>query len=106
MEPERYPVRLARLGLEMECVNEVVRIRIYIIFRDSLGNYLNVVVDTNHVMFTSQILMDLVTVNLVHSNGASLCFIIQLSFLDKSSDNVVYIAVLGNENVVCLLIGR
>jgi hypothetical protein len=104
LESERYAVRFARLTLEMECLDKVIRICVDIVLRYSLSNHLNVVGDADNMMFARQILMDLVTVNLVDSNGPSLRLIIQLSFLDETCDNVVHITVLGDENIICLLI--
>lgn len=89
----------------MESVNELCWWRLQIFPWYAFCNYLNIVCDARHTKFAGKLLMNLAAINLINTNRATGFFIIYLGFLDETIDNVLYIAVLGDEYFELLLFG-
>jgi hypothetical protein len=103
-ELERRSMRLSRLVLEMEGMDKIDILAISeVIFGNPFSKQLNVVVDGEDSMISGQLLVNLIAVSFVNSNGSCLCLIVNVSFLDQIRNDVVDVAVLGHEKIVLLL---
>ena len=95
LESERNSMRLVWFTLEMECLDEL-RVRLEIFFRNSFGNYVDIIRDTHDLAFSGEGLVDFVAVSLIHSDRASFLFIVQLCLFDERCNQVFNGAILGN----------
>jgi hypothetical protein len=76
-----------------------------VILRHSFGYYRNKVRDAENLGLSRWFLVDLVAMAFVDSDRTSLRLVIELSFLDEAINEVLYDAILGDENIVYILRG-
>ena len=104
-ELERYSMRLGRFALEVKCMNELNGLGFKnVVFGNPLSKQLYVIVNAQDSVIPWQFLIDFVTVNFVYSNRSGLCLIVKVGFLDEIGNDVVDVAIFGDEKIVLLLI--
>lgn len=70
-EFERESMGFIRFALEMEGLDKMARINIEVLFRNSLGNKCDVFGDARDAVFRVHLLIHLIVVNPIDSDGAS-----------------------------------
>lgn len=83
-EFERDPMGLIRFALEMEGLDEMARINIKVIFGNALSNKCDVLGDARNAVFRTHLLIHLIVVNPIDSDGTRSLLIIQLGLLDEA----------------------
>lgn len=94
----------AGLALEVKDAYERGLIGIGLLFRDSLGYYVGVVVHADDGVVVGQFAEDLEIASFVHPNLAARLLIRDLCLLDEALDEVVDGPVLAYEDVVVVLV--
>lgn len=83
-EFEGESVRLIRFALEMEGLDKMARINIEVLFRNALGNKCDVFGDARNAIVRIHLLIHLIVVNSIDSDGTPSLLIIYLGLLDEA----------------------
>ena len=93
----------ARISLEVETFDEFSLIRISFLFWYPLGNQISIVVGAEHRIALRQFPENFVIVAFINPDASTFALVLDLCLLDKRLDEVFDVALLVDEDIICIL---